>query len=191
MTSYRLTKYDRSIICKNAIADRFGKKEETLKEEKYNLSDQAYNMIFDKDILDKINSISRDWLYTNTNMYIRLYNGYQFELHFKTDTPLPGRTYHFSDSKFLLSDQDLCDKLLKNHSNMEDLKKEKRDAEYKLKSLLNSVSTTKQLKEIWPDGEPFYAHLVKNPKMALKTNLPAILISDINKIFELPKQEAA
>lgn len=57
-------------------------------------------------------------------------------------------------------------------------------ARNKLGIFLSSVSTMKKLKELWPEGEPFWLQLSDTPR-----TLPAIPISEINNILGLPKTE--
>ena len=190
MTGYRLTKYDRNCIVANATRDNFDSNIDEAKARLKSLNEEIYLSIYGEDLISKIKDIPDDWFHKSYYMSIRLYNGYQMEIDFTDHRPLPQSASRYcGDTRTLLKDKDLGDKLMALDEEIKDLVNEKRVASTKLMSLLTSVSTLKQLKEIWSDGDIYYSHLTPTKK-AYVNNVPAILVEDINKIFALPKEEA-
>lgn len=70
----------------------------------------------------------------------------------------------------------------RQHSNMkEDYQARRKDAEAKLRALVNSFSTVERLLDAWPEGAEFIpAEAIRKPEPA---PLPALLISDVNKLL--------
>ena len=66
----------------------------------------------------------------------------------------------------------------------EDFKKEVERTRIMLNSLIESVSSFKKLRSVWPEGEIFYN--IYDVDTETKPNVPAPIIAELNKILKLP-----
>lgn len=64
----------------------------------------------------------------------------------------------------------------------EALKKDRSAAEGALKTLLGSCSSAEMLEKTWPEGRPFYAHLLGRPS---QSRLPAVQVEEVNRLLGL------
>ncbi len=67
-----------------------------------------------------------------------------------------------------------------------DLERRFKDASSEISAVLNSVSSTARLKEVWPEVGPFVAKFEKAAPA-----LPSLPIASLNKALDLPVKEAA
>lgn len=77
---------------------------------------------------------------------------------------------------------DLCDRIQAHALAGEKLKADRKAANSAVKAMVYSVTTIGKLREIWPEGEPFYGSIQSNAP----TTLPAIQAAKVNSMLGLP-----
>lgn len=177
MATIRLSNYHREEIVKIAMAHAFDEREKTLIDEEKQLIEEIYAEYIPLEIKKLLDGVPK--VYLNTRTWINVINKHGFRLQFNFDD----RKVCSDETDFYPSNE-LCNKIWDHDARWHELKREIKDARIKLYSILNTISTFNKLKELWPDGAPFYNKVIfVDPD---KAKLPAVVISDINKTFGLP-----
>lgn len=76
---------------------------------------------------------------------------------------------------------DLCDRIQAHVNAVEALKTEKQLANRAVRTMLEAVSTTNKLTEVWPEGTAFYQDFADAPA----PSLPMVRISEVNVMLGL------
>lgn len=104
-------------------------------------------------------------------------------LHYELKDYMQVGYHHYHRNHMIQPRSKLGERLTKLNNRRKDLDVNRREARNKAIAIMNSVTTTKRLAEIWPEIEPF----IPGPNKV--ANLPVDLNS-VNAIFKLPKVEA-
>lgn len=183
----KLTNWIREGIAKRAVAASFDPRNQMLLAAEDALAREAYTVAFTKQELAAVAKIPANW--------VRLDACLRFNVAGLTITldligeglPVPykvkGSEYGGWGCKPLVAipHGDLADRVQAHANDKEDYKRQRRDALAKVEALLGSVSTLKQLADIWPEGAPFYSVLSERPVLP-----PAIRVDEINAALGLP-----
>ena len=179
----KLTKYTKEVIAKNAVAFAFDPKEKALAQAEDALAREAYAKAFNKSELDAIKKVPANW--------IRLDNCLRFNvgghrLYLRTvDEGLPvpyrigDRAGYSCHELCAIEPGELCDRIQAHAQAVEQIKIDRRSAYCKVFAMVDSVTTVKRLREIWPEGEQFYARY----EAVVAQKLPAVPASEVNAIL--------
>lgn len=157
-------------------------KEEQLKEKKFDFADHVYKHVY-KSQLKQINDLPEGYLLEDSSLRFQFSDasdGYTI-LVFKEKKRILAK--HRSDvvAKFE-NDDELTTWFFNLKMQGENLRQEKKDLTIKVRAVINSHNTTKQLKDAWPEikkyVEPF--EIVPEKRQSL-----APIISDLNKKLNL------
>lgn len=193
--SYRITQDQIKQITNAAVesvlrkeADRLNCK--TIEGKMFNL---AYNSCFDKSLRRKLKSIPVEFLKTEYATNFSLENGESYYLHnYKKNgdkydyvyVPMP--YYRSHPSKFVTRGE-AAEKIKAWLQEKEDFRKKENELRSKINAVLCSVSTFRQLKKIWPEGEKFYKDFAINVAPS-KSGLPAPILTELNEMLGLVKK---
>lgn len=183
----KLTKYSREAIARRAVAHAFDPRQAALADAEDVLAREAYDSIFPKDEQALVAAIPSNWFRLDACLQFNV-GGQRITLNVKGDgLPVP---YRMKGSEWgsygchqigTIEHGELCDRIQKHAQTVEDVKRERRDALRATENMLNAVTTTGKLKEVWPQGEQFYADYEDRPAPAL----PAVRVDEINSILGL------
>lgn len=184
MTAGRLTKTIRESIVRKATNEAFQKERDALLVEEHKIGLTLYKSVFDKKVLTAVNKLPKTWLRMDDCLR---FNSGGMELRFdvKPAVPVP-------------SERGYCQRLGTLTPEMADVaqafanKKEDAVARYnrakrELMALLDSVSTFKKLKEVWPEGADYYTTFDVERTI---TNVPAVVVSEINKMLGISTNQS-
>lgn len=179
----KLTNENRFTIRNLAIADKFDPLtqdlwaiERALAEE---IRQDAYGPILKE--LEPLAEKYPEWF--RFSNYICIRNGYSGNFHFGKSVITPGYNGYSVDT----SNRALIDKTRAHKDNEKDVRQQREQAEKKLDAMLSQFGTTKQLREGWPEGKPYWVQVIGIEDKA--NTLPAIRTEEVNAIFGLPKEE--
>lgn len=190
MASVKLNKDMRQQILDLVLGDTYTKrKQEHAKQEKQFGKDVIDFFITD-DIKTKVAELPKNWFQAPYYIAVRFggeYESFNFkEYGFKEYIPLPN--YLSNTTQTLAGNHPLSEKRDELRNLEKDILSEERADTNRINAILNSVSSSKQLVEVWPELETIVNKVCHgSPKM--KIGLPAIVVDDINTKFKLPKQE--
>lgn len=175
MKSIRLNEMLRQEICNNALNHVFKKRDEEIKKKEETLAIQTYLAMYSKEEIELMGNAPKKAFRRENYIYVN-YNGRRKCLDFKKE--MPHFYDHESKTKFP-SDHQLTKFFEELEEQKDSLKRDRRELSLKIKSTLNSVNTTNQLLEIWPEAKEYI------PAQKEKVLLPAIinLNSEIEKIY--------
>lgn len=182
----RMTNDLRHIIRKAAVEASFSERNAELARDEAELAVAAYQEVFPPSVLDAVAKVPAEWVRRDTclnfnvgGLRIRLETG-------GAGLPVPyatagSRGYHCHDEIGVIAAGDLCEKIKAHAVAKEAVRDQMKRAHRDLESLLSSISTVNKLKDVWPEGEPFYARFLD----AKAPPLPAILFAEVNAILGL------
>ena len=151
MTKSRpLNKSDVEMIVKRALAARFNELEERLTKQEKELADRVHKALLDKNELAMAEKLGVGWVGTvQYSLSFVMPNGQYRQLTLDGDKTYfwPNR-YHARDS--VLQDTDAVAAIEKHEEEYESYRDARNQARLALIGLLSSVSTTKQLVDVWP-----------------------------------------
>ena len=186
MSAARLTKWNRSNILNVAIADAFKDKLAKLKEDKHTLGMEVYRSIFPLSSTEALKNVDDKWLCKRDTFYATTFNGQNVDFDLASEEYFHSGNNRYSYSSVgYIKGQDLNDKVTKFTYRKDDLDKEISSARNLLRTLLNSVTTYKQLEKTWPDGKAYYEKYMTTVVYA--NNVPVVVVDDVNKALGLPK----
>jgi len=179
----KLTKGKRSTILRLIIEHRFNAPKKTLEERKEKVANTLYEMLYDEETRKKMNALPKGWLERKINFNCRtLDNGW-------IGFPMSeARPFKYEDvNKTVVYDTRSGESILiaDYKSDEMDLEREISAARTKIKAVLESVNTDKQLVAVWPEAEQFIIKAMGK----IHTNLPTVVIADLNKALDLPPEE--
>ena len=178
------------------------KKRKEFKAEEDKLRHMAYEAVFSKKLIEKMEAMPAGWMPDATGVTVRVMdpkdeNNFTDEVvSWRDDTQdnngvrrIPFKFYHShafaavipSDHPYIVEkrrirsvEQDLQEEEKK-------LREEKRSARAKVERVISSVTTVKRLLEIWPAVQEFLPEMVSGDG----GGVPALIIEDLNKEFGL------
>lgn len=178
----KLNKLIREAILKDCIKKQFSQRQEDRKKSENSLAMDLYKNVFDEKILRAVKKIPKDWLRQDSCLRFNC-GGYSLRLNVDKAVPVP-----YSNGCGVLGSitGDLATSAIKHAEESDKLKEEIRSAYLALETLLDSVSTIKQLSEAWPEGKQFYAGFLEAKG---KSNVPALQVSELNKKLGLKETQ--
>lgn len=181
----KLTKYAREAITRRATAFAFDPKKAALDEAEDKLAREAHAQIFSKAELEAIKKVPANWIQLDSCLRLNV-GGQRIYLHTLDDgLPVPYRIGDYAGYSCqeigTIGPGDLCDRIQAHAAALEQYKADRNNAFRQVKALLDSATTVKRLRDIWPQGEQFYA--IYDPSPAMR--LPAVPVGEINAILGL------
>lgn len=182
--SVRLTNDLREIIANRAVKHAFDPKFKVLKDEEDKLAREAYRAIFPAAELAAIAKIPSNWVRHDNCLRFNV-GGLRIALCVEGEgLAVPYRIGQYAGYGCheigSIQPGDLCDRIQKHAGAVEAEKAAMRSANSQLKAMLAKISTLKKLREIWPEGQQFYAQYEE-----AKVSLPAIRVDEINAALGL------
>lgn len=182
----RLTSDLRAIIRDAAVKASFAERDAEIAKCEADLAKQAYEATFVPEIRALVAQVPGNWFRNDACLNFNV-GGMRIQL--KTGGngyPVPyqsasGRGYGCHDEIGVIQAGDLCDRIQAHAKAKEDQRTKAKAAYRGLDALLASVSSVKKLKEIWPEGEQFYARFLD----ASAPSLPAVRFAEINQVLGL------
>ena len=202
MASVRLTHDIRNDILESALSFKF--KKEDREAERKSISQREIDLVREiyTNKFGKEHEIFKGFPYQDAldqskgvTLYVRLDNGFAVTLsdnvYDDTQDNNKSATYYAHllrgndrySKKYIQLTGDLSAKVQKYLDDKENHTKSYNEARAKLKAFLYSYTTLLQLQKQWPEGEPFYRKWIEMPQKAI---LPAVVVQDINKMFNIP-----
>lgn len=174
--SVRLTNDLRDIIAGRAVNHAFDPKFKAHKKVEDALAREAYAAVFPAAELAAIAKVPANWFRHEKCLRFNV-GGLRIALCVEGEgLAVP----YYIGQYAAIQPGDLCDRIQKHAGAVEAEKAAMRSANAQLKAMLAKVSTLKKLREIWPEGQQFYAQYEE-----VKTSLPAIRVDEINAALGL------
>lgn len=173
----RLTKDLVEQIARKAVDSSLKEEFLALKEKEHTLAEECYNSVFDKELLDKINTMPKNWLRHCDCLRFNA-NGWQVNLKTRFEVPTPHKEY--CTILGTLSGE-LAEKVQAFATERDTFHANKRESYLKLKSFLYSFTTIKKLRAVWPEGAEYYNEFDLQPV----GGLPAPITAEINQILKI------
>ncbi len=184
----RLTNNIRDAIVNEVVNVTTDKDKKDLDKREKLLAQQCYNQLFSKETRAAIDSLPRGFMPETSLLYLSI-NGMSATLKSAQPVRVPfcskleneslQATYRNSDQRLGgILNKELYEKFMSLHADKEAHKARTNKIRAETKSLLYSLFTYPQLEKTWPEGKKFYSKYA--PKNS-ESQLPAILISDLNK----------
>lgn len=169
----------RNSISARAIEARFAAEFEDLRRQADALALRFYRMVFPRDILALAEALPEDWLRKDHCLKFRL--GYRrISLNCAEGVLVPSKNYNCNELGGIDDAQTIADyEALENLNN--DFKARREEARRAVDGMLASVRSLKHLREVWPEGAPYYDHLFRAP-----ASLPAVTSANVNALLGLP-----
>lgn len=187
MASVRLTNMDRDRVIDAAISASFAKRTEEQNAASDRLGRACYEAVFKAAERKAAAAMPEGWLRLDACLRFNV-GGLNVVLHLLGDgVPVPGGRGHSCHRLGAISDTDLVTAVQDHLSEVETLESDERKARKSLRALLYSVNTLKALRELWPEGAPFFSHLEMRTGA---TNLPAPQITELNAMLGLQSEAA-
>lgn len=173
----RLNMDDRRSIVKKAISARFDPPREQIEKDKEAFALRLYESAYPKKVKEWAAQAPKGWLHLDTCLRFNV-SGHSIKLNISEGVPVPYNA-GYCQQLIAINNDELRDEHMALDKRETDLKAERQSAEAQLTALLGRVSTLNRLKEIWPEGEPFFSHLAPRDRV----DVPAIQVSDINRLL--------
>lgn len=202
MASQRITAAIRDSLIKAALDRRFVKERKALEAEgnaleafKREMGQRAYEALYDA---KKISKVPEGWLPKTDAVRVNVvgdYGGNVKQIKFYTEDgvglPVPSKdcgygtiTTTVEADHVALKDQDTLENMKRDwQHNWGELRQAERELAAKVRGVIESVTTTNRLKEIWPEC----AELLPSGAQPAGSMLPAINLDDLNKELGLGK----
>lgn len=176
----RLTNSDRDQVRDKAINFAFEARKKELQNEENELGLACYRSLFPIKTRKAAEAMPENWLRSDSCLRFSI-RGMNVVLNLTNPVPVP---HSFNCHRLgEVSDDTLFDRFQALEGAREDFKRAKTEAFNSVGALLYRAGTLKSLKESWPEGERFYAHLTPRES----ASLPAIQIEVINSMLGLAK----
>lgn len=187
----KLTKYSREAIARRAVAHAFDPRQEELAVAEDALAREAYNVLFPAAEQALVAKVPSNWFRLDACLQFNV-GGQRITLNVKGDgLPVPYRMKGSEYSGYhchqlgVIEHGDLCDRIQAHAVLVDTVRQERRQAQRATEQMLDAVTTTGKLKEVWPQGEQFYADYEDRPA----PSLPAVRVDEVNALLGL-KQAA-
>lgn len=179
MSTSKLTNMIRDQIIGKAIAATFDKEHQEISVAKAELAERCYNHIVPLDVRKLIAKLPEGWLRLDKCLRFHI-NGLYISLGHPKGLPVK-----YSNGCGVVGsivDDVLRDDVIELNKREEAFNASKSKAYKALQQMIYGITTFKQLKATWPEGEKFYSSL--QPKTE-SSNLPAIMVDDVNAMLGL------
>ena len=175
----RLTNVIREKICERAIKAAFKEREETQKSREHALGMEAYEAVIPEAERKAAAKMPAHWLQTDACLRFNA-GGWDARLTVSPAVPVPfNRGYCHTLGTI---SGDLADRVQVFLQDEKGVRDEKSKATTELFGFLDQFKTVKQMREAWPEGEPFYAEFDVERKSG---GVPAVRVAEINKLLNL------
>lgn len=198
MASAKLTTTVRDTITSRILRYRFGGDVAQLIADRKAFAESCYDAVYDESTRKKIRSLPKGWLPTDSYMLLRF--GTEMDrIHFNGHGNLSGLwalvekaadelhrpllAKHTRNAVVAIFDADT--EVAAQHAVLLDRRTELcrrvKEAEGQIRSVVNSVTTTGKLREVWPEIGSFLDDFED-----VKLSLPAVPVKELNAILDLP-----
>lgn len=177
MATIRLNSAQRYQIARRAVAEGFKKEDGACAKREAKLVRACHAALFPPAIRKAAAAAPKGWIGTSCDF---LFNAAGESIRLKADEPLLVPASHCYSYSYFLKDAALVTQVRELARAKEILRARKKEAANALNSMLASVSSTKRLSKIWPEGRAFYKDVVVSP-----VALPALHVGEINKLLNL------
>lgn len=175
----KLTNWTRECIRNRALAHAFDPRFAVLKQAEHALGMEAYESLFPAHELRPIARIDAKWFVFDGCLRFNVV-GEDLKFNVKPAVRVPDTARGYCQRLGSIAEGDLATRMQAHARLVEQTNTERRSALDKLKALLNSVSTAKQLETVWPEGVPFFDFDKPAPASPI-----AIRTDEINKALGL------
>lgn len=186
MGSTKLTNFARTCIARRAVEESFGVRKAALEAEADALGREAYDLLYPTTERKLVEKLPSNWVRRDACLRFNV-GGHDIVLNLIGEgVPVPYRAKG-GDSGYgcnrlgVIEPGDLCDRIQAHAITVEKYRDDRRAAERATRQMLDAVTTTGKLKEVWPEGEPFYADYQDKPV----SSLPTVRIQEINQMLGL------
>jgi len=199
MTSVRLTKTIRETIYTRVIKYKFQEQVTELLKKHQKLAEMIYQDMFTKDEHKLLKSLPQNWLaprqsisynlagqsrYICFNGIIGHYREYYNQIDFEKPEQIEFNFPCQYETPVIESGTEIYNLVNKLDNEADSLNEEIKKAKQNLWAALESVTTLNKLITEWEEIRPFCKDF-----MVTKANLPAVKVSELNKMLNLPKEE--
>lgn len=183
----KLTKYSRERIADRAVAHAFDPRQNTEAEAEDALAREAYATLFSKTELKAAEALPANWL--RKDKCLRFNVGSQ-DITLKVLDEGLLVPYRPKDSESggyychrlgVIPHGELADRIQAHAREVDNTKNDRNAAYRSIAAMLDAVTTTGKLKEVWPEGAQFYADFEDRPT----PSLPAVRVDEINALLGL------
>lgn len=184
--SIRLTNMDRDSIVADAIEASFQARVTALDAAEDALARRCYEAVFPEKVRKQAAALPKGWLRLDKCLRFNVL-GLSAELHVSGDgLPVPFGSRGYCQRLGSIADETLAASVRSHLDEVEAMKADRSKAKGAVNALVHSVTTVKALREIWPEGEPFYGKI--GPKDGAR--LPAPRVVELNAMLGLPAKAA-
>lgn len=176
----RLNQHDRNYIVKRAVTARFDPIRESLKKEEAQLGRELYDHVYSPKVRAWTKAAPKGWLYEDECLRFNLC-GLQVSVSVPGGLPVPHNGGSCRPQRIPVLDEDLRDRYLNLQDRIKAESAEREQVRASLVGMLSRVGTIAKLKEVWPEGLPFYDDLQPRERI----DVPALQVADINKMLGL------
>lgn len=179
----RLTNLTRDSIANAAAAFGFDQKQEEIDKYEDTLAREAHAYVFDKNEIAAVNQLPECWVARLNKLKLNV-AGERIDLRVSGHgLPVPHKFAYGYGVAGVIPPGDLCDRIQAHARNKEEVKRQRKSAQQKVRLMLDGVSSIKKLREVWPEGERFYSIYDAAPA----PSAPAIRVEEINNVLGLPE----
>lgn len=183
----RLTNSTRESIAMTAIAHAFDPRAEGLAKAEDALAREAYGFLIPDAETKTVATLPDNWFRRDSCLRFNA-GGYRVTLRTTGDAlPVPYAPRGSSDRGYgcneigVIPHGDLADRIQDHVRAKETLKEERQKTYRQVLTMLGAVTTINRLKEVWPEGEPFFARYAESGP----ASLPAVRVNEINAALGL------
>ncbi len=197
----RLTNDIRNAIRQDLVEHRYGPVAKSIGDRLQEFAAKLYDKTYPPEQQELMASLPKGWLPEADHIRFA-YAGQYHSVHFngfswgwsalgsltKRGNPITRfvATEHDRNYNISLRDEDLTREFGQIHNDMRKLEETFSIAQRDLQTALSAFSTIEKLIEAWPEVEPFAKDYITAPQKASKTLLPAVKISSLNAMLDLP-----
>jgi len=180
--SNRLTDTIRRQIVDKALNQTLAIKEAELKQREIDLGAKAYDEAVPKKLRDALANIPSGWVIMKKSVSFNA-NGWVVKMDFPFEKAVP-RHAEYNNPAIGSVSETTADELQRWAQDKKSLAEERDTMSSKLRAMLGSFYTFKQMRDRWPAGSEFYDEFDHE-----KTNVPMIMVEDINKMLGIGGKE--
>jgi len=182
----RLTKDLRSSIAYAAVAHAFDPRQDALNKEEDALGREAYAAVLTPAEIKAVKAVPQNWFRSDSCLRFNA-GGYTVKLTVSDGMPVPyapkgDRGGYHCGMLGSIPAGDLCDRIQTHVKAVETYREERYKAKQSVLVMLGGVSTLKQLREAWPEGESFFS---RHEAVSTGGNLPAVRVDEVNAMLGL------
>lgn len=172
----RLTTDMRRTIRERALKHAFAKRESDLNDARLVIGDAIYDHLVDEATRKALAKVPSDFIYKSTSAHVRI-AGQDCHVPFPTRRPVKRGSF----LGVIDGSHDLAQDWNSVESDLKDVREQCRLAAVNIAGVLDSVTTLKRLRDVWPECEPFLHGLERTA-----SSLPVVQVDALNKVLGLP-----